>query len=99
MLSDSPDRDFITGYSIVDKAFRTKRSKDTYGFVTVLTLKGKKSIDEHGGIRLDFAIDRKESSLVSRVTVSPDLEKMQGTSTMQGGSGDSLSYNWTAERL
>jgi hypothetical protein len=99
MLSDPLGQDNLTGYSVIDKAFRVNGGQEAFGAVSVFALRGSKKADVTGKYSLSFSVGHDESKLVSEAVVNPELTRMDGESKVQAGSGKTLSYRWQAERL
>ena len=98
VMSDHPERG-LTGYSVVDKAFRLHGSEEANNVVSFFALQGAKQAGADGKVSVNFSIQREGSApLVSNALLSADLRRMEGQSSMDAG-GRTLSYRWTAERM
>lgn len=98
VLSDSPKRDGVIGYSIVTRGFRVIGTPESSGVASLYSLEGhKRRGGVGGGIELSFLLEHEGAPLHSEATIDPTLTTMQGRSTVTVD-GAELSYTWTAKR-
>jgi hypothetical protein len=98
VLSDSSERDVVTGYSIVTRGFKVIGTPGPSGVSSMYSLEGhKRRSSLEGGITFSFLLEHEGAPLHSEVQIDSTLTTMRGRSTVTVD-GAELSYTWTAKR-